>query len=87
MDISSKLSFLENREFTSSESEDYMGRTYKGITTSLDIRTKRSNRKQNERFSVTGITNKDFRKLLKKFKISPYLGYKSKQVHNEPTEA
>ena len=34
---------------------------------------------------MTEITNKDFRKLLKKFKNSPYLGYKSKQVHNEPT--
>ena len=76
---------MENREVTSSESEDYMGKKYKGITTSLDIRTKRSNRKQDERFFVTGTTNKDFRKLLKKFKISPYLGYKSKHVHNEPT--
>ena len=30
---------------------------------------------------------KYFSKLLKKFKNSSYLGYKSKHVHNEPTEA
>ena len=46
-----------------------------------------SNKKQKARFSVTGITNQYFRHFLKKFKNSPYLGYKSKKVHDEPTEA
>ena len=59
----------------------------KGLTNSMYLRTKRSNKKQNARFSITGITNQEFRKLLKRFNNSPYLGYKSKQVHNEPTEA
>ena len=36
---------------------------------------------------MTDITNQDFRKLLKKFNNSPDMGNKSKQVHNEPTEA
>ena len=46
-----------------------------------------SNKKQKARFSVTDITNQYFRNFLKKFKNSPYLGYKSKKVHDEPTEA
>ena len=46
-----------------------------------------SNKKQKARFSITEITDKDFRKLLKMFKNSPYIGYKSKQVLNKPTKA
>ena len=64
-----------------------MGRLGKRVTTSLDLRTKRSNNKQKSGFSITDITNKDFRKLLNKFKNSPYLGYKNKQDYNEPTKA
>ena len=58
-----------------------------GLTPSLDLRTKIQNKKQKEFFSITDINKQDFRKLLKKFENSPYLGYKIKQVHNEPTEA
>ena len=73
MDISFKLDCLDKREVTYSESKDYMGRPGKGMTASLAIRNKMSNKKQKARFSITDITNQDFRKLLKKFKNSPYL--------------
>ena len=59
----------------------------KGLTDSLSISTKRPNKEQKAKFSITDITNQDFRDFLKKFGNSPYLGYKEKQVHNEPTEA
>ena len=39
------------------------------------------------RCAITGITKQDYRKFLKKFNNSPYLGYKSKHVHNEQHEA
>ena len=58
-----------------------------GITTSLALRTYRSNKKQKERFAITEITKQDFEKCLNKFYNTPYLGYNSKQFHNEPTEA
>ena len=64
-----------------------MVRSGKGLTTSLTLRTKKPNKKQKSRISITGITNQYFRKFLRKFNNSPYLGYKKKQVHNEPTEA
>ena len=35
-----------------------------------------------EKFAITDITNQDLRKFLNKFKDSPYLGYKQKQVQN-----
>ena len=59
-----------------------MRRPGKGMTTSLDISTRSSNKKQKTKFSITGITNQDLSKFLKKFNNSPYIGYKSKQVHN-----
>ena len=59
----------------------------KGITTSLYLRTKRSNKKQNAKFSITDINEQDLSKLLKKFNNPPYPGYKSKHIHNETIEA
>ena len=87
LDISSKLDLLDKRLVTSSKSKDYMIRPGNGLTTSMDLRTKTSNKKQKARFAVTDITDQDFEKLLKKFKNSPFIGYKIKQVHNKPTEA
>ena len=49
-----------------------------GMATSLDIRTKITNKKQKERFSITEITIQYLRKFLKKFINSSYLGYKIK---------
>ena len=58
-----------------------------GMTTSLALRTKIPNKKQKARIAITDITNHDFRKFHEAFNNSPYLGYRKKQVHNEPTES
>ena len=55
-----------------------MGIPGKGLTTYLALRTKIPNNKQKARFAITDITNQYFMKLIKKFKNSPHLGYKSK---------
>ena len=62
-----------------------MGIPEKGVTTSLNIITKRSHKNQKARFAITDITNQDFSKLVKKCKNSPYIGNKIKEVQNEPT--
>ena len=64
-----------------------MGRPSKGPNKYLDLRTKNPNKKKNTRFSIPEITYQNFRNLLKKFKISPDLGYNIKELHNEPNEA
>ena len=87
LDISSKIDFLYKRKFNSSESKYYMEIPVKCLTTYLYISIEMLNKKQKSRFTIADITNQDFRKLLKKFNNSPYLCYKSKQVHNKPTEA
>ena len=87
LDLSLKLYCLYKRKATSLEPRDNVGRLGKGMTTSLTIRTKIPNNKQKARTVFTDITNQYFRKLLKKFNNSPFLGYKKKRVHNEPTES
>ena len=59
----------------------------KGMTNFLALRTKISNKKQKAGFDITDISNQDFRKFLKRFNNSPYICYKSKQVHNEPIKS
>ena len=87
LDILYTLDCMYKREVTSSESRDYMVIPGKGVNTSLYIRTKGKNKKENSGFVVTDVTNHNFRKSLKNFMNSPHLGFKSKQFHNEPTEA
>ena len=64
-----------------------MGRRRKELTNYLNLRTKRPNKNKKSRFAITDITEQDFSKLLKKFEYLPYLGYKVKHDHNEPTES
>ena len=56
LDISFKLDCLEKVEVTSSESWDYTGRTGKGLTTSLALRTKSPKNKQ-KKIPITDITH------------------------------
>ena len=85
-DISSKIDFLDKRGFTSSESKGCTVGPGNGLTKSMSLSTKIPNKKQKESFPITNINKQDFGSLIKKFYNSPYLGYKSIQVHNEPTE-
>ena len=77
---------MNKKEVNYLESRDYMGIQGKGITNSTYIRTKSPNKKQKARFAITEITKHNLRKFCKKFKNSPYIGYKIKHIHNEPTE-
>ena len=64
-----------------------MRRPVKGVTTSLILWSKITNKKQKARFSIIDITHEDLSKLHKKFNNSPFISYKIKQIHNERTEA
>ena len=55
----------------------------KGVTSSMTLRTKSPNKNKKAKTDIADISNKYFRKLLKHFKKSPYIGYRKKQVHNE----
>ena len=58
----------------------------KGLTVSLSIITKSTNKKQKSWTAITDITNNDFSKLPNYFINSLYIGHNNKHFHNEPTE-
>ena len=58
LDISYKFDCLDKREFTSSEYKGYMGIPDKGLTTSMDLGTKRSNKKKKLRFPLLTLLNR-----------------------------
>ena len=62
--ISSNPDFMDKTELISSESNYYIGRPGKGMTTSLALKTKSLNNKQNEGFEITDIMKQYSRKLL-----------------------
>ena len=87
-EISLKFDCPDKREVTNSGSRAYVGRSGKGLTNSMNIRTRRRlNKKQNSRTSITDISSQYFMKLLEEFKYLPYLCYRKKLVKSEPTEA
>ena len=57
-----------------------MGRSCKGLTTSLALRSKNPNKKQKARTDISEITNQYLGNFLNELKNSPYLGYKRKQA-------
>ena len=64
-----------------------MGRSGKGLSTSLTLRNRRSsNKKQNTSTANADVLPQYFMKILEEFKDLPYLGYRKRQNKNDPTE-
>ena len=62
-----------------------MGSSVKGMTTYLTLSPRRiPNKKQYKRTANTDIVTQYFTKVLEYFKDLPYLGYRKRQVKNEP---
>ena len=65
-----------------------MGRSGKGLITSLGFKTNVSSKKyKRERYDITNISMKDPSNLIKEFEILPYKGYVHKRPKHEPTES
>ena len=72
----------------SSEPKDYLGRSVKGLTTSLVINTNgRSKKKKKERYTITNVSMKDVSKIIKEFEKLPYKGFVQKRPKHEPTDS
>ena len=76
LEISLKLYCLDKRKVNYPVSSYYVGRSVKGLTTSLALGTKIPNKQQKARTVITDITHKYFRKILKKFRDLLHLGNK-----------
>ena len=68
LDIYLKVYFLDKKEVNYSESRYYMGISGKGLSTSMNLRSKNPNNKQKESTDIIDINNQYFRKFLKRLK-------------------
>ena len=73
---------------TSSDPKDYLGRSGKGLITSLGIKNNVSSEKDKKsRYAITNVSMKDISKIIKYFENVPYKGYVHKRPKYEPTES
>ena len=84
--ISLKFGSLDKMEITSSEQKDYLGRSGKGLITSLGIETiGRSNKNKNSRYAINNVIMKYLSKIVKEFESLPYKGYVRNLPKHETT--
>ena len=79
---------MENMRITYSYPKDYLGRSGKGLITSLGIKTNvRSKKYKNARYAITNVSMKDISKIIKDFEKLPYKGYVRKRPKHETTDS
>ena len=88
MGILLKLGILDNIKITYLEPKDYLGRSGKGLITSLGLKTiARSNKIKKSSFVITNVIMKDLSNIIKKFKILPCNGHVRKRPKHKPTDS
>ena len=86
LEISLKFFNMNKMIITSSEPNYYLGRSGKGLITSLDIKTiRRSKNIKKARFEITEVSLKDIYNIIKEFKDVPYKDYTRKSSKHMPT--
>ena len=88
LDISLKFGSLDKMRITSSYPKYYLGRSGKGLITSLGLKANaRSKKYKKARYTITNVSMKYFSKITKEFEKSTYKGYVRKRPKQEPTES
>ena len=76
LDISLKFDSLDKMKITSSESKDNLGRSGKGLITSLGIKAKvRPHKYKKARYSIRNVSKKDLSKIIRECEKLPYESY------------
>ena len=87
LDILLEFGSMDKMKITSSDPKYYLGRSGKGLNSSLVINTiGRSNKSKNSRFAMTNASPKDISKIIKDFEKFPYKGYVWKRPKYERTD-
>ena len=72
---------------TSSESKYNMGRSGKGLITSLGLKAKVSPKKYKKaRYAIGNISKKDLSRIIRQFDKLPYNSYDRRRLKNQPTD-
>ena len=88
LDISLKFGNLYNMRIKSSEPKDNLGRSGKGLITSLGIKAKTIPKKYKKAtYAIGNFSTKDLSKIIREFDKLPYKSYERMRPHNEPTDS
>ena len=86
--ISLKFDSLDKMKITSSESKDNLGRSGKGLITSLGLKAKvRPHKYKKARYAIGNVSKKDLSKIIREFEKLPYGSYEKKRPRHEPTDS
>ena len=88
LDILLKFYSMDKMKIMSSESKYNLGRSGKGLITSLDIKaTVRPHKYKKSRHSIGNVSMKDLSKIIREFENLPYESYERKRPKHEPTHS
>ena len=72
----------------SSESKDYLGKSGKGLITSLGLKNNlRSNKCKKSSYAITNVSMKDISSIIKEFEKLPYKSYVRKRPKHKPNDS
>ena len=73
---------------TSSESKFKLGRSGKGLITSMSLKAKTSPKKyKKERYAIRNVSKKDLSNIIREFEKLAYESYEKKRPKHEPTDS
>ena len=88
LDIFLKFDSLENMEIICSESKGKLGRSGKGLITSLGFKAKaRLQKYKKARYAIVNVSKKDLSKIIRDFKKFEKLHYEKKMPKHESTDS
>ena len=86
MNVSAKFDSLKKLETTSSETKGKLGRSRKGLVTTLSFKTKvRSPKYKKARYAIGNVSGKDLSKIIKDFEKIGKLPYEKKMPKHDAT--
>ena len=81
-----KLGSLDKIIITSSDPKNNLGRSGKGLITSMDIKAKaRPKKHKKARYAIGNVSMRDLSKIIREFEKLSYKIYESKSPKHEPT--
>ena len=88
LDISLKFDSLDKMKITSSESKFKLGRSGKGLITSLSLKAKTNpNKYKKSRYAIGNVSKKYLSEIIREFEKLSYENYERKRPKHEPTDS
>ena len=87
LDISLKFGSMYKMRITSSKPKYYLGRSRKGLITSMGLITNVRAKKKKARYNITNVSMKDLSNIIRDFEKFPFKGNVQKRPKHELTDS